>query len=83
VRERAADAAARLAALLLPPRLMRSRRYFGLWEARGYHVTPVHFRSAIPDTRTLASAWGRRSELVGIDLRDEAQVALVRELAAL
>lgn len=73
--------AARLLSCLVPPHLMRNPAYFGLWERRGYHVSAAHFYSPIPDTREAADdAWGDRSALVGIDMRDEAQLALLTEL---
>jgi predicted O-methyltransferase YrrM len=47
----------------------------------GVHVTPVHFYSPIPDTRVLpSSVWTRARRLTGIDLRPEAQLALLNTL---
>lgn len=44
---------------------------------------PVHFHSPLPDLADLErrEVWDRRSDLVGIDFRPEAQVALLRRLA--
>lgn len=55
-------------------------RSFRLWEAAGFHVTPVHFYFPIPDTRSLPERlWASQSELIGIDLNVDAQLELVRE----
>lgn len=55
---------------------------FEVWERAGWHLTPNHFYSVIPDTRELPeSLWQRDSELPGIDMRDQAQVELLQEAA--
>ncbi|HEV8580878.1 MAG TPA: class I SAM-dependent methyltransferase [Thermoanaerobaculia bacterium] len=54
---------------------------FELWQEHGFHVTPVHFYEPIPDTRELgAELWSRQSALAGIDMRVDAQLALLAEL---
>jgi predicted O-methyltransferase YrrM len=59
------------------------QRTFPLFQKLGFHVTTNHFNQPIPDTRTLKdSLWTRRSELVGIDLREQAQLALLDEFVA-
>jgi predicted O-methyltransferase YrrM len=59
------------------------RRTFSLWEQLGFHVTPNHFYQPIPDTRRLPETlWTRRSEMVGVDLGEPAQLALLAELSA-
>jgi hypothetical protein len=55
---------------------------FEQWEKRGWHLTPNHFYSPIPDTRELGPALHKTSDLPGIDMRDEAQQALLKELSA-
>ena len=63
---------------------MRNKHLFDIWERRGYHVSPVHFYEPIPDVRDFeADFWTRESELVGVDMRAEAQLALLDELAPL
>jgi Methyltransferase domain len=53
-------------------------RYFRLWQARGIHVTPVHFYSPIPDTSKLgADVWERETALAGIDLAESRQLNLL------
>jgi hypothetical protein len=43
---------------------------------------PVHFHSPVPDLADLEQrkVWDRRSDLVGIDIRPDAQVALLTRL---
>jgi hypothetical protein len=75
------DEAAELLAQSMPPFASAPlyEKFFPLWEEHGFHLTPVHFYQPIPDTRTLATAdWDKDSELVGIDMRDEAQLDLLR-----
>jgi hypothetical protein len=63
---------AKIIAMILPVRLMRSKQLFDIWEKRGYHVTPVHFYEPIPDTRELpGDLWTRQSELLGIQINDQ------------
>jgi hypothetical protein len=58
------------------------RRTFGLWERLGIHITPNHYFQPIPDTRRLSpELWRRTSELVGVDMNESAQLALVAGLA--
>ncbi|MCA1727482.1 MAG: class I SAM-dependent methyltransferase [Actinobacteria bacterium] len=59
------------------------KRGFSWWERRGVHVTPVHFYAPVPDTRSLPDAlWRDPGELPGVDLRVDAQLELLGELAA-
>jgi predicted O-methyltransferase YrrM len=60
-----------------------ARKSFYLFERLGLHVVPNHFYQPIPDTRELTDAvFSRRTELVGIDMREEAQCKLLEEVAA-
>jgi predicted O-methyltransferase YrrM len=59
-----------------------SKLPFEEWEQRGWHLTPNHFYSPIPDTRELGPALRANSDLPGIDMRDEAQQSLLKELSA-
>jgi Methyltransferase domain len=55
---------------------------FPVWERFRVHVTPVHFYSPVPDTRELAPAiWETHSEMVGVDLGEDAQLALLGEFS--
>lgn len=55
------------------------RELFLTWERHGFHVTPVHFYEAIPDTQSLPETlWTQPSELVGIDMNDSMQLDLLR-----
>jgi hypothetical protein len=77
------DFLAHTVARLVPSGIFKDQRYFELWERHGYHVTPVHFYQPIPDTRTLGDRiFDRPSELPGLDLREQAQLELMRTLAA-
>lgn len=54
--------------------------YFRVWEDCGFHLTPVHYYSPIPDTRTLTDElWAEESALVGIDLNEDVQLHLLQE----
>jgi len=60
-----------------------TRVTFPLWQQLGVHVTPVHYYQPIPDTRALTdSVWEGRSELVGVDLNQSAQLKLLDEFSA-
>lgn len=52
--------------------------YFRLWQARGIHVTPVHFYSPVPDTSRLGDAvWEKETALSGIDVAESSQLSLL------
>ena len=76
--------ALRLFVPVLAPVLRRltGRLGFDLLQQRGLHLTEVHYFRPMPDTRALdATLWERESALVGLDLRLEAQLALLDEFA--
>lgn len=53
-----------------------------LWryvESKGYHVTPAHFYQPIPDSRKLEETYRPRSDSIGIDWQEQAQLELLRE----
>lgn len=57
------------------------QRYFRLFEQHGVHVTPVHFYSPVPDTRTIGDEiFARASPLDGVDMNENAQLQLVRKV---
>lgn len=63
-------------------RSLDGRVDFGSWEAAGYHVTPNHFTSPIPDLSQLpGEVFTTLSELPGIDMRDAEQLALLKSLS--
>jgi hypothetical protein len=75
------DSIAYAVASLVPPGIFKNPRYFTLWQDRGYHVTGVHYYSPVPDTRTLKDElWRNPSALVGIDMNEASQLALLSEL---
>ena len=54
-----------------------------LWryvESKGYHVTPVHYYQPIPDSRALDENYRAKSETVGIDWNEKAQLQLLRDV---
>jgi cephalosporin hydroxylase len=53
---------------------------FRTFERHGVHVTPVHFYGPIPDTAQLSDEVWAPSELVGIDMNDDEQLHLLREV---
>ena len=53
---------------------------FRLFQKMGIHIVPNHFYEPIPDTRNISEEfWGSPSSLVGIDLRESAQLALLED----
>lgn len=73
-----AKLAANLISLILPK--VATERFFDFWEKKGYHITPIHFYEPIPDTRTLKNElWSSKSELVGIDMRQQEQLELLSQ----
>ena len=57
-----------------------SRKYFNLWQSHGFHLTPVHYYSPIPGTRSLPDEiWTSKSELVGFEMNDQVQLELMQE----
>lgn len=64
--------------LILHSKVARDKRYFHLWERKGFHITPIHYREPIPDTTTLKDdLWQKQSELVGIDINEKGQINLL------
>ncbi|MBN2473681.1 MAG: class I SAM-dependent methyltransferase [Pirellulales bacterium] len=58
-------------------------RLFNVFQKLGIHVTPVHFYQPIPDTRELREElWQSPSKLVGVDLNESGQLALLAEVSA-
>lgn len=62
---------------------MRDKRFFSLWEKRGYHVTPVHFYETVPDTRQFREdVFSWNSEMPGVDMNLEGQMGLLERFVA-
>lgn len=54
------------------------QKTFPFWQKLGFHITPNHYYQPIPDTRTLKDdLWQKQSELIGIDINEEAQLNLL------
>ena len=61
------------------------QKSFGFFEMLGIHVVPVHYYSPIPQTRAFKAddkLFRRASELAGIEMNEEKQVALIKRLGA-
>jgi hypothetical protein len=72
------EAAQRIADEIFALRRTDPNAYFEAWQERGLHIMPVHFYTPIPNTTELKVA--ECSEMVGIDLREEEQLRLLREV---
>lgn len=59
---------------------MRNKSLFDLWASHGYYVIPAHFYEPIPDASDVERALSARSQLPGVDLAPERQLALLGEL---
>ena len=56
-------------------------RFFTIWEARGFHITPNHFYQPIPDTRAMPDViWEAPSSLPGIDTNEAGQIQLLEKV---
>jgi hypothetical protein len=50
-------------------------KYFQSWEDHGFHLTPNHYYSPLPDTRSFTKdLWTRESEMVGVDINTATQL---------
>lgn len=82
-----ADRFAELLRRVLPPYLRWAwgeetpvRRHFAAWQSSGFNLLPNHHYVPIPDLARLAQHPTQPSQLVGLDLAEEAQLALLREV---
>jgi hypothetical protein len=63
----------------LPARLFTDPALFGLYERRGWHITPVHYYQPIPDSRELPNHfWSARSSMCGVDINEQFQLVLLK-----
>ena len=68
----------KIIAEILPRKVMQHPSNFHLWESKGYHVTPVHYYSNIPDTRNFTpELYKKESNLSGIELNEKGQLSLL------
>lgn len=68
----------------LPARLFTAPALFGLYEQRGWHITPVHYYQPIPDSRELSAAlWSTYSSMSGVDLNERFQMELLHTFESL
>lgn len=63
------------------PKLAWDKECYRIFEQAGFHITPNHFYSPIPDSSTLKdSLWEKDSELVGLDMNTNEQLRLLHEV---
>lgn len=54
------------------------KKTFSIWQKLGFHITPNHFYSPVPDTRTLKNdVWDKHSEMSGININTDGQLNLL------
>jgi hypothetical protein len=77
------DELVRQVAELLARGLAFDRNYFRVWEQYGFHITPNHFYQPVPDVSQLKETlWSQPSDLAGIDMNDDGQLALLEQICA-
>jgi hypothetical protein len=66
-------------AAYLPARIFNGyEELFRIYERRGWHITPVGYYQPIPDSEELSdNLWATNTSMVGIDLNEQAQLALL------
>ncbi len=68
-------------AKLIAEYFLHDHTLFPVWEAHGFHITPVHFYSPIPTISELPEKlWTTPSELVGIELNEEKQIEFLERI---
>ncbi len=73
----------RFLAGIFPSRIGRDKKYFLLWEKKGFHVTPVHYEEPLPIVSQLDDKlWQKNSELTGITMNDAQQISLIDHFAS-
>lgn len=78
LKEKLRNLIARIMAFIFPASVAKDKKYFRLWEKKGFHITPIHFYEPIPDTTTLKEElWEKQSELVGININEKEQIDLL------
>lgn len=66
---------------LILPKVALNKRFFLLWEKKGFHIIPIHFYEPIPDTRTLKDElWESESDLAGLDMNTNEQLKLLHHV---
>jgi predicted O-methyltransferase YrrM len=67
----------------MPAKLMTDKRYFRVWEKKGFHVTTNHFYEPVPDTSALRdNLWDKHSEAPGVVMNELRQLSLLSEFQA-
>jgi hypothetical protein len=83
------DEFAAILAEVLPDRVRHAwgedpgyKRWFDTWQNAGFTLLPNHFYGPVPHVAKLGDALTRPLPMAGIDMRADAQFALLRDLAA-
>ncbi len=59
------------------------QKTFAFWQGLGFHITPVHFYSPIPDTKKLSDAlWQNHNLSTGIDFQEQEQIEWLKMVAS-
>lgn len=56
------------------------RKFFNAWQQSGFNLSPNHYYSPIPDIGTLSDACRKKTEMTGIDLRVNEQLAFLQNV---
>ncbi|MCX7046410.1 MAG: class I SAM-dependent methyltransferase [Candidatus Sumerlaeota bacterium] len=70
----------RLVAGLVRPGVISNLKNFQIWQDHGFHITPTHYFSPIPDTRDIEKSYQPRSQAAGIDFRPDAHLQLLEKV---
>ncbi len=63
------------------PKLAFDKECYRIFERAGFHITPNHFYSPIPDSSTLTDElWEKESGLVGLGMNTNVQLKLLHEV---
>lgn len=69
---------AHLISNLLPSKIMRNKKFFQIWEAKGYHITPVHYYEPVPNSQDLKPyVFDNLSSMTGINMNEDEQIILL------
>lgn len=70
----------RIVSIFLNQETVSDPQNFKHWEARGFHITPKHYHSPIPDTRVLQENYPQTDKAWGIDFRLKFQQNLAEKI---
>jgi predicted O-methyltransferase YrrM len=71
------------AVAMLPPGILYDTEHADIFQAKGFHIVQDHFYQPVPNTNELDdSLWDQPSDMPGIKLKLDGQVALLDEFAS-